>query len=218
MNSPSSQNQAFLSLKQLSCERGYRRLFTDLNLELCHGEVLRITGANGSGKTSLLNILAGLSSQYEGELFFEGKAIAKAQFEFRQAMTYLSHEKGVKLNLTVLENLDWFSRLYPSKQLSDDQRLELLDKVGLKRFRLHRVAELSQGQKQRVALARLLMSEAKLWILDEPFTAIDKEGVANFEAIIDEFALSGGTVIVTTHHALSLQADYRELCLDEFVS
>ncbi len=126
------------------------------------------------------------------------------------------NKKGVKLNLTVLENLEWFSRLYPCKPLSHEQQLEVLDKLGLKRFRLHRVAELSQGQKQRVALARLLLSEAQLWILDEPFTAIDKQGVADFEAIIDAFALCGGTVILTTHHALSLQAKYRELCLDEF--
>ena len=206
---------ALLEVKDLTCERGYRRLFSQLNFQLRRSEVLRITGANGTGKTSLLNILAGLSSQYDGEIFFQGETARKAQAERAELMTYLAHDKAVKLNLTVLENLQWYQALYPCKALSNDDLLAVLEQLGLKAYRMHRASDLSAGQRQRIALARLLISDAKLWILDEPFTAIDQSGVKQFETIIANFAKAGGAVIITAHHALSIEANYRELELSD---
>jgi len=205
-----------LDIQNLSCERGYRQLFQALSFSVSAGEVVRITGANGAGKSSLLNILAGLSTQYEGEIFFQGSPIQKMRYEFLAQMAYLAHEKAVKMNLTVLENLQWFAALYPCKVSSEQDLLAILDQVALKKFRLHRASDLSQGQKQRIALARLLMSEAKLWILDEPFTAIDQLGVKHFELMISEFAAAGGAVIITAHHPLAISGNYRELSLDDF--
>lgn len=211
-------SQAILSIKNLSCERGYRLLFERLQFDVSRGDILRVTGGNGSGKTSLLNILAGLSSQFDGDILFEGKPIKKAQHEYLSCLAYLSHEKGVKLGLTVLENLTWFAALYPCKVNDEAGFIAALDQVGLKRFRFQRAGELSQGQKQRVALARLLISNASLWVLDEPFTAIDQDGIQQFEQLIGEFAQSGGAVIITAHQPLNIEGNYRELSLDDFKS
>ncbi len=205
-----------LSIKDLSCERGYRLLFEHLEFEVNTGDVLRITGGNGSGKTSLLNILAGLSTQFNGDIRFNQTPIKRVRHEYLSSLCYLSHEKGVKLGLTVLENLAWFASLYPCKVNDELALLEILEVVGLKRFRFQRAAELSQGQKQRVALARLLISKASLWILDEPFTAIDQSGIKLFETLISDFAKSGGAVIITAHHPLSIEGQYRELRLDDY--
>lgn len=209
-------SQSILSVQNLSCERGYRPLFEHLQFDVSGGDILRITGANGSGKTSLLNILAGLSSQFEGDIAFKGEALKTVKHEYLTSLAYLSHEKGVKLGLTVLENLAWFASLYPCKVNDEKGFTDALEQVGLKRFRLQRAGELSQGQKQRVALARLLISTASLWVLDEPFTAIDQSGIQQFELLISDFAKKGGAVIITAHHPLNIEGNYRELSLDDF--
>ena len=209
-------SNSILTVNNLSCERGYRPLFDNLCFDLYKGDILHITGGNGSGKTSLLNILAGLSTQFSGDIAFQGAPIKSLQHEFLSSLAYLSHEKGVKLGLTALENLAWYASLYPCKVNNEAGFIEVLNQVGLKRFRFQRVNDLSQGQKQRVALARLLMSKADLWILDEPFTAIDQTGVAHFEQLIGNFAAQGGAVIITAHHLLNIQGQYRKLLLDNF--
>jgi heme exporter protein A len=202
-----------LSVSQLSLERGLRSLVSALSFSLHSGDVLRISGANGAGKSSLLKVLAGISSDYSGEIQFDGKPMREAELEYREQMLYLGHANAVKTALSPYENLKWFAALYPVKsQVSIDAALQ---QVGLLAFKNQPCFQLSAGQKQRVALARLLLSKAKLWILDEPFTAIDKTGVAEFEALISRFAENGGAVLITTHHDLAITGNYQQLVLGE---
>lgn len=203
-----------LALEAIGCERGYRRLFAALSFSLFPGQVLRIVGPNGAGKSTLLNVLAGISSDYQGEIFYKGLAIKDAQFEYRQNLCYLGHAKAVKTQLSPMENLQWFCSMYPTRK---DLSMEaVLEQMGLIAFKDQVCSQLSAGQKQRVALARLLISSAELWILDEPFTAIDQDGVKQFEQIISDFAQAGGAVLITTHHALEVEGEYSALDLGDY--
>lgn len=203
-----------LAIQDLSCERGFRRLFTSLSFEIQAGQVLRIAGPNGAGKSTLLNVLAGISSDYEGRVFYKDVAVKESQFEYRQHLCYLGHAKAVKTQLTPMENLQWFCSMYPTRKGLTIE--DVLQQVGLLAFKDQICSQLSAGQKQRVALARLLISSAELWILDEPFTAIDQDGVRQFEQIISDFAQAGGAVLITTHHVLQVEGEFRTLDLGEY--
>ncbi|NRB41697.1 MAG: cytochrome c biogenesis heme-transporting ATPase CcmA [Pseudomonadales bacterium] len=203
-------SKALLTIQNLSCERGFRQLFQQLNFELFAGEVIRIAGPNGAGKSTLLNVLAGISSDFDGDILYQNQPIKDVSYEYRENLCYLGHAKAVKTPLTPRENLQWFCSMYPTR--SDTSIDAVLEQVGLMYFKDQICAQLSAGQKQRVALARLIISAAKIWILDEPFTAIDQSGVQQFETLIAEFAQDGGAVLVTTHHALNITGNYR--CLD----
>ena len=205
-------SEALLSTKNLSCERGYRTLFEQLDLHLHRGELLQIGGENGSGKSTLLKVLAGLSTDFSGEILWQGHAVKTVKEQYQADLCYLGHAKGVKLGLSITENLRWFCSLYPCDNSASAQR-EVLEQLQLYRFRDQLCGQLSAGQQQRVALARLLLSRASLWILDEPFTAIDKQGVAEFEQIICERVSQGTAVILTTHHALQLAIPHRSIVL-----
>lgn len=199
-----------LSIQALSCERGYRQLFQRLSFDVSAGQVIRIAGPNGAGKSTLLNVLAGISSDFSGDILFNGIAIKAASYDYRENLCFLGHAKAVKNQLTPRENLQWFCSLYPTRVEVDIE--SVLEQVGLKFFSDQICGQLSAGQKQRVALARLLISSAQIWILDEPFTAIDQHGVKQFEQLIAEFATQGGAVVITTHHDLHISGDYR--CVD----
>ncbi len=194
--------ESLLSAQSLGCERAYRSLFGDLDLSIDAGQVVRIAGPNGAGKSTLLKVLAGISSDFEGNIFWRGQPVNSVRDDFQRESCFLGHNKAVKLGLTAYENLAWFQALYPSKKMLSIA--DALTRVGLGQFQDTLCSQLSAGQQQRVALARLLLASAKLWILDEPFTAIDKHGVAEFENIIGHFVQSGGAVIITTHHNLQL--------------
>lgn len=191
-----------LSAQNLGCERGYRQLFEQLGFTLHRGQLMRVAGGNGSGKSTLLKVLAGLSSDYQGDLFWRGQPITEVRDQYQAGLCYLGHAKAVKQRLTVSENLAWFRSLYPCNDESIQS--DVLKQLRLYRFRDQLCGQLSAGQQQRVALARLLISKADLWILDEPFTAIDKEGVLEFEQIIQDRVAQGTAVILTTHHSLQL--------------
>lgn len=202
-------NQPLLTIQHLSCERGYRQLFTDLQLEIHAGEVVRIAGPNGAGKSTLLKVLSGISTDYSGEILFQGQPVDACRDDFLRHLCFLGHAKAVKKNLTPLENLRWFQALYPCK--AEVSIHAALEHVGLGAYEDSLCGQLSAGQQQRVALARLVMSDASLWILDEPFTAIDKQGVSEFENLISEYAQLGGAVLITTHHHLQLSVPVREV-------
>ncbi len=195
-----------ININKLSCERDDRLLIEGLDLSLAKGQVLQIEGPNGSGKTTLLRILCGLSEDYEGEIFWSGQSRYPGPL-FRQQTLYFGHNTGVKSALTPRENLAWIIGLKgthsPSVQ-SDSELDKALAAVGLAGFEDVAVATLSAGQKRRVALARLYLDSALLWVLDEPFTAIDKQGVVVLEQLIMAHAARGGTVLITTHHALQV--------------
>lgn len=191
-----------LSAHDLFCERDDRVLFSGLNFQLHAGEVLQIKGGNGSGKTTLLRIVCGLNQGYEGELRYLGEPVEEQLDNFRGELLYIGHRVGVNRVLTALENLRWSCRMQVS--VSEEQLMQALARVGLRGFEDSQCGALSAGQQQRVALARLLLSPARIWVLDEPFTTLDVAAVALLEKLIMEHAEAGGSVLVTTHHALQI--------------
>lgn len=208
---PSSQSthsasELSLVLDSISCERGERLLVKDLSLTLCSGQGVRIEGPNGSGKTTLLRVLAGLSQQYSGTVNWCGNDIRHSSSTFAADTLYIGHLAGVKALLTPLENLSWWLSLHiPSaKPIAKDKMLDALASVGLKAFAHTPCYQLSAGQQRRIALARLYLSEHRLWILDEPFTAIDAAGINALEQRISEHLMQGRMAIVTTHQTMHI--------------
>lgn len=205
-------SEPLLEVIQLYCERDDRVLFDNLNFSLNAGDVLQIEGANGSGKTTLLRILSGLTGNYEGEILWRGEPRAQTRESFNRSLLYFGHQPGVKAILTPLENLQWYAAMHPS--IAAERIMPALEQVGLRGYEDAPCHTLSAGQNRRVSLARLYLSDAPLWILDEPFTAIDKQGVAQKERLIQQHADQGGSVILTTHHELSLGERLRRINLN----
>ena len=178
----------------LECVRQQRTLFKALSFTLVAGERLRIVGANGSGKTSLLRILCGLLAPDAGEVRWQGQKIGLLKEEFTRRLVYLGHASAVKDDLTPAENLEIACRLagFAAKPDAALARLGVPPDVP--------VRKLSQGQRRRAALARLVVSEqVPLWLLDEPYAALDARATALVDALIAEHATRGGAVIFTTH-------------------
>lgn len=190
--------QHCLSLQHLACQRGERVLFRGLSQDFRNGDVVQIEGHNGIGKTSLLRILAGLATPLEGEVRWNLEPIIKQREIYHQHLLYLGHLSGVKPELTAWENLQFYQRISQAEQ-GDEPLWAVLEKVGLLGREDLPAAQLSAGQQRRIALARLWLSRAPLWILDEPFTAIDKKGVEILTALFDEHAEKGGIVLLTSH-------------------
>lgn len=191
---------SLLEVRGLGFSRDHRALATGLDFVLQAGEVLRIEGHNGAGKTTLLRILAGLYSTYDGDIHFRGASrravVANA---LRAGSHFLGHSQGLKLSLTARENLSWLAAL-KGQCVSSDEMVSALARVGLQGYEDVPCRQMSAGQQRRVAIAKLFLVSAELWLLDEPFTALDKSAVANLEGWIGEFAAAGGAVIMTTHH------------------
>lgn len=193
---------ASLIAKDLEFSRNDQILFSSLNFEINSGEILHVEGRNGSGKTTLLRILCGLINADQGQIFWSGQDIQKDRYDYSINMSYVGHHDGLKGDCTPLENLALsFALSAAEEKLSPQQALQ---KVGLKGFDHQLCRTLSAGQRRRVALARLLISPSKLWILDEPFTAIDKTGIEELENIISDHAKADGMVILTSHHDIDL--------------
>jgi len=193
---------ALLKADELICERDDRILFTGLSFELFSGDVLQLEGPNGAGKTTLLRILSGLFSTFEGGVSWKGQNVRQYYSEFQQDLLFIGHKSSVKTTLTPLENLRFLMGLQQS--VIEDELWQALEQVGLAGYEHVLCRNLSAGQKRRVALARLYLSKAKLWVLDEIFTAIDKKGVAQLEAFLVEKAQSGVAIVLTTHHELAM--------------
>ncbi|HEB56716.1 MAG TPA: cytochrome c biogenesis heme-transporting ATPase CcmA [Gammaproteobacteria bacterium] len=195
-----------LEVRNLSCTREDRTLFSGLSFHLTPGHAIQIEGPNGSGKTTLLRMLCGLRLTDEGEIYWNGCDINEERGAFLSNLSYIGHAHGVKGELTPLENLRVSRAMAAqSNRLSLDDALE---KVGLFGFEDVPSRTLSAGQRRRVALARLLINPVPLWILDEPFTAIDIQGQKQIENMITEHVLDGGMAILTSHHPLDLSEDH----------
>lgn len=194
---------ARIEAEGLSCVRDARTLFKQLSFELSAGEIIQIEGDNGSGKTSLLRILCGLALPSEGTVRWNQANIRRCRIEYNASLIYIGHQPGLKEELTALENLRFYSAL--AGHTNTRSELEhALDQVGLYGFEDVPVRSLSAGQRRRVALARLWLNNSPFWILDEPFTALDRGGIENLESRISEHIRSGGMAILTSHQTLDL--------------
>lgn len=205
-----------LEVDCLSCERDDRSLFANLSFSLSSGEILQIEGANGAGKTTLLRIIAGLSVDYSGKIIWQTQPLAEVLAEFLLSCFFLGHKPGLKLELSPVENLQWrlqVANSYPQKQ----KVLNALEQVQLAGFEDIPCSHLSAGQLRRVALAGLLASNSNLWILDEPFTAIDVNGVAWLEQQLLSHAAQGGMALVTSHQPLKITSEHlRKISLENY--
>jgi len=195
-----------LEAVELQCARGERTLFSGLDFRLREGELLRIAGANGSGKTSLLRILCGLLAPAHGSVRWQGEDIRRLREEFWGRLVYLGHANAIKDDLTAAENLGIACTL-AGRKAADGELRAALDQLGIGSS-THRPARvLSQGQRRRVALARLaLSSQSPLWILDEPFTALDTRAVEIVQEMIANHVARGAAVVYTTHVELEIAA------------
>ena len=206
--------EAYLETVDLACERDWRLLFERLNVRVQPGDMLQVSGPNGSGKTSLLRLLSGLMHPSAGDVLIKGESIQQQRGELARNLLWLGHAAGIKVLLTAEENLSWLATLHHGA--SREQIWQALADVGLKGFEDVPCHTLSAGQQRRVALARLYLDAPALWILDEPFTALDKQAVTQLERHLAQHCEQGGMVIFTTHHHLQDRpATFRELDLGQ---
>lgn len=188
-----------LEVSQLTAIRDERILFESLSFTIGSGELVQIEGRNGTGKTTLLRIVTGLGDRDTGEIFWNGENIESNRDVYHEDLLFLGHSTGVKRDLTAYENLRFYLSVHSKQATSKEEIYSALVKVGLAGREDVPVAQLSAGQQRRVALARLWLSQHKLWILDEPLTAIDKQGVKVLESLFLSHAEKGGIVVLTTH-------------------
>jgi len=192
-----------LQAQNLTCSRGDRRLFKNLEFRIQEGELLLLEGRNGSGKTTLLRTLAMLRQPDDGKILWDDTPIEKLGEEYRQHLEWLGHHNGIKADLSALENLR-IACVLNGVDTDEEQLWDALKEIGLYGYEDLPTQVLSQGQKRRATLARLLLSKARLWILDEPFTALDVGAVDMLQGIIARHVEHGGMVILTTHQEVAL--------------
>jgi heme exporter protein A len=194
-----------LEAVDLGCVRGDRHLFEGLSFTLSGGELLHVTGPNGAGKTTLLRLLCGLVRPEGGEVRWDGRPVRELGDEYLRRIAYLGHLNAIKDDLTCRENLRYGATL--AGAAADEGRMDAaLERMGLSRMDGVPVQVLSQGQKRRTALARLLVSDCPLWVLDEPFTALDKAAVETVRDAVADHVAAGGMAVLTTHQEVALDA------------
>ncbi|CAM2794291.1 cytochrome c biogenesis heme-transporting ATPase CcmA [Vibrio rarus] len=190
-----------LQVKELSAIRDERILFEKLSFTVGAGDLVQIEGRNGTGKTTLLRIIAGLGDKESGDVQWKHHSIFSDRDSFHQDLLFLGHQTGIKRDLSAFENLSFYLQI-SDQSYTQEQVWQALTKVGLAGREDIPVAQLSAGQQRRVALARLWLSKHPLWILDEPLTAIDKQGVKVLEQLFLQHIEHGGMVLLTTHQDL----------------
>lgn len=190
-----------LQVEKLTISRGERVLATDLNFQVNAGAALVAEGPNGSGKTTLLRTLATLSPPLNGVICWQGQAVTDIIEVYRSAMLFLGHNPAVKLDLTPVENLKVYARLAGAVT----EPHAALERMGIHRYASTVCRHLSAGQLRRVALARLILTAAPLWILDEPFTALDRQTIDGLSSLLENHLAEGGSAIITTHQRLPLE-------------
>lgn len=190
--------------EQLSCIKGRRHLFSDVNFVLQPGQCLHLQGRNGAGKTSLLRIACGLARPESGRVLWNGQPIGQSE-DFHTHLLFLGHALALKDDLCALENLMLHARI-GAMALGQEQAMQALATMGLRGREFLPVRALSQGQKRRAALARLLVSTARLWVLDEPIVALDTQAQSAVSEVIAQHAQRGGMALFTSHQPLALGA------------
>jgi heme exporter protein A len=192
-----------LEVVNLQCTRGDRQLFSGVEFSVDAGELLHLYGHNGSGKTTLMRTLCGLISPTEGEVRWKGAPIRRQRDEYAAELLYLGHKNGLKDDLTGVENLLVACRM-ADLHIEEDKAWSVLEQMGLRGHEDLPARVLSQGQQKRVALAKLLLSKAPLWILDEPFVGLDVAAVTLLETVLADHVAQGGMVVLTTHQDVAL--------------
>ena len=202
--SPPASHVRELAARALACRRGRRLLFRGLDLRLRAGSITWLRGRNGSGKTSLMRILAGLSAPAAGEVTYGGEPLRRAAGA-REGIVYIGHANALKDDLTLAEAITFLARMHALDDAQGRARAAL-DRLGLVSRRDAPVRTLSQGQRRRGALARLALDEApRAWILDEPYDALDRDSVALLSSLIEAHAARGGAVLLTSHQVVELR-------------
>jgi heme exporter protein A len=199
-------SETVLEARRLAAQRGNARLFAGIEFALGTGDALVVTGANGSGKTTLLRIVAGLTLPAEGEIRWRGKPAHPFDPRLRDAVAFNGHWTALKDELTAEENLDAWIGL-DDRRAARERIVGALDDVGLFRQRRLPVRVLSQGQRRRIGLARLALVTRRLWILDEPLTALDAQAIGMLGTLLDAHLGQGGLCVAASHQPLPLAAD-----------
>jgi heme exporter protein A len=205
-----------LEVKDLYCERDDRVLFQHLDFSLSKGQAIQVQGSNGSGKTTLLRILCGLNADFTGDISWDSKPVKTVMSEFRDKVFYLGHAPAINKTLSPVENLRWFCA---SRGAGEEKDIPTaLAAFGLEGYEDIPCYMMSAGQQRRVSLARMKLVETRLWVLDEPFTALDKRGVGELEAMLADFVDEGGALLLTTHHSLQMRCHVDAVDLDRYNS
>lgn len=191
-----------LTLDHLAFERNHELLFSDIEHTLRTGEVTQVRGANGCGKSTLLRMLAGYIEPQQGAILWQQQNITNIRDEYQQHLCYIGHQNGLKPYLTVYENLQ-LNTLLAGLMISREHVFDVLERMQLRRLAEQQVISLSAGQARRLALARLLLGEKRLWILDEPITALDAAGQVLLEDLLQQHTATGGMAIIATHQDLA---------------
>jgi len=204
----------FLRLESITCVRGDRTLFEELNLEIKPGSILRISGDNGSGKSSLLRILCGLLTPHAGKVFWGSDPITEDRDQFHGELIYLGHIPALKADFSAIENLMSLA-LLGGQSISNEDAMNALREAGLDRQAHRFIRTLSQGQKQRIALSRLLLPQPKsIWILDEPFNALDRDANRALQNLLINHVNRGGIVALSSHQDLQIDDNARVIRLE----
>ena len=204
INSSIPQSTApILEARAITCVRGERELFSRLDVQVSLGECLHVRGENGVGKTSLLRLLTGLASPESGDVLWNGTPIKKDSSEYHSKLLFLGHRDALKEDLTALENLRMYAAIDGIK-LADVEAFSTLWRFGLKGREDLPVNCLSAGQKKRVLMARMLTRRAQVWILDEPFNALDAQAVQELQSLIAQHLEGNGLVVLTSHQPLEI--------------
>ncbi|MBI5278149.1 MAG: cytochrome c biogenesis heme-transporting ATPase CcmA [Burkholderiales bacterium] len=199
-----------MEASRLACVRGERRLFDQVSFRLDSGGLLYLAGANGAGKTSMIRLLCGLAPPADGEIRWNGQPVDAVLPAFRSELCYLGHNNALQEALTVGENLRFLASL-AGDTLAPGAVPKALARLGLKNIESRFVRHLSQGQKRRVALSLLLLAKASLWVLDEPFVALDPAAVALLAQLMGEHLAQGGLAVYTSHQKVDIPAAHSQV-------
>lgn len=192
-----------LEVSDLKCVRGERPLFDGVGFRLDRGQLLSLRGANGAGKTSLLRILCGLSPAEAGQILWQGAPIQELGEAYRRELFYLGHHNALQEALTVNDNLAFYATLAGIAPNAADTA-QALSRLGLRGCQNRLVRHLSQGQKRRVALSRLMLNRARLWVLDEPFVALDQAAIDLLATLVADHLAQGGLAVMTSHQPVEI--------------
>lgn len=199
-----------LTLSKLACTKGGRQLFKEVDSTLHAGHWLYVTGANGVGKTSLLRMVCGLAPVESGQILWNNTAIDSQRDSYRQDLCYLGHLNALQESMSVQENLSFTSAL-SGLALNEQQARSVMARFGLRGRSQQLVRHLSQGQKRRVALSRLALSSARLWVLDEPYVAMDEAGIQMLSELIASHLDQGGLAVITSHQRVPVGSHTAQL-------